>query len=70
MRFQIRNANAVLAFYEAETAKEALDAFREDMLRGMEKVLEGADAVIHTENGRPAFNARAGVPRGVETAAR
>jgi hypothetical protein len=54
MRFQIRDATAGLCFIEAATAEEALSIFLTNTLRGMEKVLEGADAVIHTENGKPA----------------
>jgi len=54
MRFQIRDANAGLCFIEAATAEEALSIFLTNTLRAMEKVLDGADAVLHTEDGRPA----------------
>jgi hypothetical protein len=54
MRFQIRDGNAGLCFIEAATAEEALSIFLTNTLRAMEKVLHGAVAVLHTENGRPA----------------
>ena len=54
MRFQIRDANAGLCFIEAATAEEALSIFLDNTLRGMAKLLDGPEATLHTENGRPA----------------
>ncbi len=63
-KFQIRDNTAGLAFYEGATAEEALAVFLRDTLHaltmldliepGAEARKGAPDAVLHTENGRPA----------------
>ncbi len=69
-RFQVCENGVGLAFYEGATGQEALETYLRDMLHSMTKldlivpgsygpgedfVMKGPpDAVLHTENGRPA----------------
>jgi hypothetical protein len=54
MRYQIRDATSGLAFYEADSPPAALEAYLNDMLRGMALALgENDDPALHGANGSP-----------------
>ena len=54
MKYQIRDETAGLAFYEADSPQAALEAYLNDMIRGMALALgENDDPVLHGANGSP-----------------